>query len=358
MKRATLIAGLLATSIGYASAPEHQPPTHEPSTHDEHAGKPAAKHVEPQSTKKDDAHHDEPKFNLDPREAMARLIDGNDRFRYGELNFPRFDQARRSETFANGQKPFAAILSCADSRAPVEAIFDQGIGDLFVIRVAGNVADSDEIGTIEYGVGHLGTGLIVVLGHTKCGAVTAVADGAKVHGHIAKLVDNIIPAVDAVKERDPDARGARLIRLSIRANVQQSMHDLLAKSQTISAAVKSGKAKVVGGVYDLQTGAIEWLGEHPQQAEILAAGADESSHDSHGELTHDKPAHDKPAKPDSHGKHDEHKSDQHDDHAKPAGKQSKAPAKPQKENWLALGGLLGASAAGSFATIHLLYGRK
>mgnify|MGYP001283955364 CR=1 FL=1 len=102
------------------------------------------------------------------------------------------------------------------------------------------------------------TGLIVVLGHTKCGAVTAVADGAQVHGHIAKLVDNIVPAVDAVKERDPEARGARLIRLSIRANVQQSMQDLLSKSETVATAVKSGSAQVVGGVYDLQSGAIEW----------------------------------------------------------------------------------------------------
>ncbi len=373
MKHAITILSLLSSSVAFASAPSHHAEPHQSPVvkHVESATKPQAAHDAHDEKPGADATHEQPKMNLEPREALARLLDGNDRYRYGESKFPRFDQARRSETFANGQKPFAAILACADSRSPVEAIFDQGVGDLFVIRVAGNVADSDEIGTIEYGVGHLGTGLIVVLGHTKCGAVTAVADGAEMHGHIARLVDNIIPAVHAVKERDPEARGARLIRLSIRANVQQSMHDLLRRSEAIAAAVNSGNVQVVGGVYDLQTGAIEWLGEHPRQADILAAGVDESSvessHDSHGDLTHDVAgSHAKPVKkinphaapPDKHQPQDSHDGGARDEKKPAQGKRPSAAAKPKSENWLALGGLLGVSAAGSFGAIHFLYGRK
>jgi carbonic anhydrase len=127
-----------------------------------------------------------------------------------------------------GQNPSVTILACSDSRLPVERIFDQGIGDLFVVRVAGNVADGDEIGSIEYGMGHLHTPLLVVLGHTKCGAVTAVASGAAVHGSIPGLVDNIIPAVDAARRKNPTLSGPDLIARAIEENVLISMRDVLA----------------------------------------------------------------------------------------------------------------------------------
>lgn len=237
---------------------------------------------------------------------------------------------------------------------PVEAIFDQGIGDLFVVRVAGNVADEDEIGTLEYGVEHLGTGLIVVLGHIKCGAVTAVVDGAHVTPHIAKLVDNIVPAVEATKQQQPDARGARLVRMAIRANVRQSMQDLLTRSEVISTAVKSGNLQIVGGVYDLQSGAIEWLGEHPQQTAFLGGAfppKQPAGHSPHSTQEH-APAND----------HEDHGTQ--DGHGDARGKQpTTKPAKqakvaPRKENWIALGGLLSVSAVASFGAIHYVYGRK
>jgi len=124
-------------------------------------------------------------------EAIKVLKEGNSRCMSGAPKHPNQDQECRLLTATMGQRPYATVLSCSDSRVPVEILFDTGIGDLFVIRIAGNVADVDEVGTIEYGVDHLGTPVLVVLGHTRCGAVTAVAQGAKLHGSIPQLVDNI-----------------------------------------------------------------------------------------------------------------------------------------------------------------------
>jgi carbonic anhydrase len=298
------------------------------------------------------AHHDGAAARttaVSPSDAMQRLLDGNDRFRYDESAFPRYGAARRAETFEKGQKPFAAVLACADSRAPVEAIFDQGIGDLFVVRVAGNVSDTDEIGTIEYGVGHLQIPLVVVLGHTKCGAVTAVADRAEMHGHIAKLVDNIAPAVEGVRARDPQAAGGRLIRLSIRANVMQSMHDLLAHSDVVASAVKSGNVKVVGGVYDIQTGAIEWIGPHPREAELIDRETPKG--DTAPATAHEKAEdHANQAAPPDAGHGESHGQADGEPHARNDG--------ARQENWKALGGLLAVSTIASGATIHFMYGKR
>jgi carbonic anhydrase len=361
--RAITFGMLLCTSTALASHPAVSKPS------PGHAPTPP-EHAAPQHATTDDDAHAAPKVNLaavTPDEALQRLIEGNDRFRYGESDFPRFDPARRHETFSDGQKPFAALLSCADSRAPVEAIFDQGIGDLFVVRVAGNVADTDEIGTLEYGVGHLNTPLIVVLGHTKCGAVTAVAEGAKVHGHIARLVDNIAPAVEAVKQRDSGAAGNRLVRLAIRTNVMQSMRDLLCESEVIATAVRDGTVRVVGGVYDLQTGAIDWIGPHPQQAELLAGPATGAKSPGHADADAHKASLAAPAQhghpapgQDAHApKHeDQHDHPPADDHGKKPGPHAAAKPAPRKENWTALGALLGGSALASGAAIHLIYHRK
>jgi carbonic anhydrase len=349
---AAVASGLCVTSAVLGSDPHAAAPQHAA-----HAPAPAP------------AAHDDLPPQVTPADAIQRLRDGNDRFRYGEAEHPRTDAARRTLTFAQGQSPFAAILACADSRVPVELLFDQGIGDLFVVRVAGNVADEDEIGTMEYGVDHLNVPLIVVLGHTKCGAVTAVAQGAHVTGHIARLVDNIGPAVETVKAGNPDVGGARLIRLATRANVYQSMHDLLTNSQTVAAAVRDGKVRVVGGVYDLQSGMIEWLGEHPQQTELLA---DTAATDGKKELLKaapsTRPAHavKKSEKPHADATTDEHdaahpgdpsgKKPGHRDPA-PTGHGEKSEAPMVHENWYALGGLLAVSTIASFAAIHFIYGR-
>lgn len=206
-----------------------------------------------------------------PDHALKNLKEGNERFVSGKSQNPRRDAKRRAETVSGGQHPFAIILSCADSREPVELLFDQGIGDLFVVRVAGNVADVDELGTMEYGADHLGSPLIVVLGHTKCGAVTAVVKGEHVHGNIPQLVDNIIPAAKKVK--DKGVTGDAAIPEAIKANVMQSIEDTFMNSEILRGRVAAGKLKIVGGVYDLEKGAIEWLGEHPDQAKLVAGGA-------------------------------------------------------------------------------------
>lgn len=204
-----------------------------------------------------------------PDQALKNLKDGNARYLAGKSQNPRRDAKRRAETVSGGQHPFAIILSCADSREPVELLFDQGIGDLFVVRVAGNVADVDELGTMEYGADHLGAPLIVVLGHTKCGAVTAVVKGEHVHGNIPQLVDNIIPAAKKVK--DKGVTGDSAISEAIKANVMQSIEDTFKNSDILRERIAAGKLKIVGGVYDLEKGAVEWMGEHPDQAKLAAS---------------------------------------------------------------------------------------
>ncbi len=206
-------------------------------------------------------------------QAIKKLADGNSRYASGSCLHSDISQARRAETAQKGQHPIATILSCSDSRVPPEYIFDQGIGDLFVIRVAGNVADTDEIGSAEYGVDHLGTPVLMVLGHSKCGAVTAVATGAEVHGSIPALVDNIKPAVDTAKRKNPSAQGDALVRDAITLNVWQSIEDMLKKSAIIRARAKAGEVKIVGALYDIETGKVTVLGPHPQEQQLLAAPA-------------------------------------------------------------------------------------
>lgn len=203
-------------------------------------------------------------------DAIKALQDGNARFVAGTSEHPNTGLDRVSQT-ASGQNPFVTILGCSDSRVPIERVFDQGIGDVFVIRVAGNVSDTDEIGSVEYGVGHLGTPLLVVLGHTKCGAVTAVAMGEQVHGSIPGLVDNIIPAVEAAKQKHPDLSGKALVPFAIEENIWQSIADQFAHSQEVRTLVQEGKLEVVGALYDIDTGKVKWLGEHPKQSALLAA---------------------------------------------------------------------------------------
>ncbi len=204
---------------------------------------------------------------LTPEEALAKLREGNARFTSGRAVHPRQDAARLKET-AKGQTPFATILGCSDSRESLELLFDQGVGDIFAVRVAGNVADTDEIGSIEYGVGHLHTPVLLVLGHTSCGAVTAVAQGAQVHGSIPELVDNIIPAV--AKARAEGASGDALIAKAIELNVWQSIEDVLRRSDEVRTMAREGKVQVLGAVYDLHGGGIRWMGHHPEEARLLA----------------------------------------------------------------------------------------
>lgn len=209
--------------------------------------------------------------SVSPEKAIEYLKKGNIRYYTGKSTFPNLNQLRRNETSTKGQHPYATIIGCSDSRVPIEMLFDAGIGDIFVIRVAGNVSDIDEAGSIEYGVDHLGTPVLVVLGHSGCGAVTAVTKNADVHGNIPPLIDNIIPAVNKAKAIHGKSFSKELLAEAIKLNVWQSIEDLLRKSPVTIKRVQNGSLKIIGAVYHLDNGKVEWLGEHPNQATIIAS---------------------------------------------------------------------------------------
>ncbi len=202
-------------------------------------------------------------------DALAMLQEGNARFARGAELHPHTDALRRHELAQQGQHPYATIVGCSDSRVPVEIIFDQGLGDLFVIRIAGNVIATDEAGSVEYTVEHLHTPLIVVLGHTDCGAVTAVVKGSHLLGNVPRLVEHIRPAVELVRSRHPDLSDEKLVPLAVEQNVLHSMEDLLVHSEVIHDALMADRVKVVGAVYDIHTAKVRWLGPHPEQARLL-----------------------------------------------------------------------------------------
>jgi carbonic anhydrase len=206
-----------------------------------------------------------------PDQALQWLIEGNILFTEGATDIPHTDMARIKET-AGGQHPFATILTCSDSRVPAELIFHRGIGDLFVVRVAGNVADIDEIGTIEYGTHHLHTPVLIVMGHSNCGAVKAVLNGDSVGGSIPALVDNVGPAIEQTRHDHPHESNAEIMQFAVSNNVWQSIHDILTNSHTVAELVKSGKLRVEGAVYHIEDGHIEWMGGHPEQDKLVAEG--------------------------------------------------------------------------------------
>ncbi len=197
--------------------------------------------------------------DVTPVEALARLKAGNERFVQGKCEYPNSDAARRQNVFAEGQHPFCAVVSCSDSRVPVELIFDQGIGDVFVVRVAGNVCNGDEIASVEYAVEHLGVPLCVVLGHTRCGAVTAVVKGDPLHGNLAQLVRKIHPAMQDARREKPASSGDALVDATARHNVLRGIADLAQQSTVIASKVNSGGLKVAGGMYDLSSGRVDWV---------------------------------------------------------------------------------------------------
>ncbi len=211
-----------------------------------------------------------------PDACLTMLKEGNARFVAGKPQNPHLDAKRRTlaDQADQGNYAYATVIACSDSRVPVSRIFDAGIMDLFVIRVAGNVVDTDEAGSIEYGLAHVNTPVLVVLGHTKCGAVTAVTQAIQGHGHplernIPSLVDNIKPAVERAIAAHPQAHGEAVIAYGIEENVYQGIEDLFMKSPAARERVKGGKVKVLGAIYDLESGAVKWLPE-AKTAEILA----------------------------------------------------------------------------------------
>jgi carbonic anhydrase len=184
---------------------------------------------------------------------LAELKAGNERHVAKNYKHPDLTPARQKE-LASGQHPGATILACADSRVPPEILFDQGLGDLFVIRVAGNVAADDELASIEYGAEHLHVPLIVVLGHQKCGAVTAAVEGGEAPGHLPALMKLLAPAVEKSKGMAGDR-----VDNAVRLNVQQVVTQLRGSRPILGDLVAKGTVRVVGGVYSLDTGRVDWL---------------------------------------------------------------------------------------------------
>lgn len=184
--------------------------------------------------------------DLTPAQALQRLIEGNQRFASGKARGPHRSLERVHELSEN-QQPFAAILACADSRVPVELVFDQGFGDLFVVRNAGNVAAPQEFASLEYGVGVLHAKVLFVLGHTSCGAVKAAIAGKPVPGQISVLYQHLQPAVDA---------GGGDVAKTVAENVRVQARLLKQSSTVVSGLAKAGKLQLAGGIYDLATGAV------------------------------------------------------------------------------------------------------
>lgn len=192
---------------------------------------------------------------LAPDQALARLKEGNQRYISGRMEHPNATPDRRNE-LSKGQHPFAVVLGCSDSRVPPEIIFDQGLGDLFVIRDAGNVLDNEVLGTVEYAVEHLGSRLVVVLGHEGCGAVTAAVQGVPVSGHIKTVVDSIAPAVKESKSLPGDK-----VHNCVLANARRSARRLRTTAPILKHLNDTGQLKVVAADYDIATGKVEFLRE-------------------------------------------------------------------------------------------------
>lgn len=186
-------------------------------------------------------------------QALKFLTEGNQRYVKHKQTHPD-ESALRLQQVAKAQTPFATVLSCSDSRVPPELLFDQGLGDLFVIRVAGNIVDDAVLGSIEFSAAELNVPLVMVLGHERCGAVSAAVKHTQVPGHISTLTNAIMPAVERVKNKAGDP-----IDNAVRANVQMCVEKLQSSSTLIAERVKQGKLKIVGARYDLDTGNVEML---------------------------------------------------------------------------------------------------
>jgi carbonic anhydrase len=198
-----------------------------------------------------------PQNAIAPAEALKRLIDGNARYAAGTPDVRDFSAGRAARVL--GQYPVAAILSCADSRVAPELAFDQGPGDLFVVRVAGNVSTSEGLASLEYGVKFLSIPLIMVLGHSNCGAVGAaiktIGDHSVLPGHLPDLIEAIGPAVVAAKAKSP----ADLLAEATAENVRMTKSAIRDGSAIIADAAESGKIDIVGGAYDLATGRVAMI---------------------------------------------------------------------------------------------------
>ena len=197
--------------------------------------------------------------SITPDEVIAELMEGNKKYVAGKLT--PIDINKQVQATSKGQFPKAVILSCLDSRVPVELVFDQGIGDIFVGRVAGNVENVDQLGSMEFATKLAGSKVVMVLGHTACGAVKGACDHAKL-GNLTALLEKIDPAIKAVEgheEKGRNSKNLEFVNAVVHANVAQTVADIRKRSEVLNQMEKDGKIKIVGAVYDLATGKVTLL---------------------------------------------------------------------------------------------------
>jgi len=208
---------------------------------------------------------------LSAGEALKRLIEGNRQFagdaRASEAVVTR---ARRAE-LTNTQEPFAIVLGCSDSRVPAEIVFDQGLGDLFVIRVAGNIVAPSQIGSVEFAAARFGTPLVVVLGHSRCGAILATLDELRrptenQSRNLQSIVDRVRPAIEGLLETELAKDEAALVRHAVRANIRASVDHLRHGSQILEQMIQEERLRVVGAEYSLETGVVDFFDSLPRGA--------------------------------------------------------------------------------------------
>jgi len=197
-------------------------------------------------------------------EILDRLKVGNQRFVDEISEHSELAGEQRRNSLIAGQMPFAVILGCSDSRVPAEIVFDQGLGDLFVIRVAGNIVAPSQVGSIEFAVETYGTPLVVVLGHTQCGAIQATLDALKnpetqPSFNLMSIVSRIRPSIETLVETDLKHNEAELVRFAVRANIRASVNQIRYSSPILERYILSGSLKVVGAQYSLETGIVDFL---------------------------------------------------------------------------------------------------
>ena len=215
--------------------------------------------------------------------ALAKLMEGNARFVSGDMQHPNLSAERRAE-LAKGQAPYAVIVSCSDSRVPPELVFDAGPGDLFVIRVAGNIVGDDAQASIEYAVGVLKTPLVLVMGHESCGAVGAAVktqtEGTEFPGSIHDLVETIRPSVETAMER---AEGDELLEAAIEDNAERVVHEVSDSKPFLDQAIAESGVQVLAGRYDLDTGEVTLYDGAHGEAHMDTKDAGHGGHGGHGD---------------------------------------------------------------------------
>ncbi len=201
---------------------------------------------------------------ISAEDALLELQNGNRRFVAGDIDAATVASRAHQAGMSDGQAPFAIILACSDSRVPVELVFDQGLGDLFVIRVAGNIVAPSQIGSIEFAAGQFGTRLVVVLGHSNCGAVIATLKELSLeHTHrspnLRAIVDRVRPAIEPVLKAHENSDEATLTAAAVRANIHASVEQLSRGSLFLEQLISDGELRIVGAEYSIETGRVEFF---------------------------------------------------------------------------------------------------